>query len=118
MKEIYYTHIEYINNYNVFKDYLISVEELKKIEKKIKKIEVIRNYVFLNSKKIKYYVVILNKKFFKRIFYNLENKEERERIPIYFSSCNSTEEILNNYEYYYQKIKRGKNKVLKYAKKK
>ena len=118
MKEFYYINVEYENDYNVAKDYLISVDELKNLGNEIKKIEIIRSRIFFNSKKIKYYAVILNRKFIKQIFYNLKFKEDREKIPIHFSPCNSTEEVLNNYTFYYQIKKEKKNKVLKYAKKK
>lgn len=118
MKEFYYINVEYENDYNIAKDYLISVDELKNLGNEIKKIEIIRSQISFNSKKIKYYAVILNRKFINRIFYNLRIKEDREKVPIYFSPCNSTEEVLNNYTFYYQRIKEQKNKVLKYAKKK
>ena len=101
MKEFYYINVEYENDYNIAKDYLISVDELKNLGNEIKKIEIIRSRIFFNSKKIKYYAVILNRKFIKQIFYNLKFKEDREKIPIHFSPCNSTEEVLNKYTFYY-----------------
>ena len=118
MKEIYYVNIEYENGYKFTKDYLISVEELKDLGTKIKKIEIIRRQIFLLSKKTRYYAVILNRNLNKLKPYNINVKEERERVPIFFSPCRSIEEIWDNYTLYYQRIKNVNKSVLKYAKKK